>query len=64
MLSSAEISVFQKMVTFELHMLTFELRWPPFCRKKRFCATKILQNFTSSYPKKTQKHENVEQPFS
>ena len=54
MLSSAEISVFQKkkVVTFELHMLTFELRWPPFCRKKVFFATKSLQNFTSSYQKK------------
>ena len=41
----------KKVVTFELHMLTFELRWPPFCRKKRFFATKILQNFTLSYPK-------------
>ena len=47
MLRSAEISGFQKkkVVTFELCMLTFDLGWPPFCRKKRFFLPSKVRKF-------------------
>ena len=63
MLRSAEISVFDiaQRSPPSWKVVTFELCWPPFCRKKRFLATKIQPNWTSTCPKKTWKKGHTKQ---